>query len=109
MIANEPMSDERLAWIGEWVEGVTPQQDYYDSMRRFMLELLDEVKRARAVEANRAGLDVEYTVGDGIEPYRSATFTNAEAARHSRDLHHDKDGQIMRRLVGDWEVLPDDE
>lgn len=53
--------------------------------------------------------DIEYTVGNGIEPYRPATFTNAEAARHSRDLHHDKDGQIMLRLVGEWEVLPDDE
>lgn len=51
MIGNEPMSDERLAWIGEWVGKVTPQQAYYGTMQRFMRELVDKVKRSRAVEA----------------------------------------------------------
>lgn len=50
MTANEPMSDERLAWIDEWIEKVTPQESYYGTMQRFMRELLDEAKRCRAVE-----------------------------------------------------------
>ena len=45
---TEPMSDERLAWIGEWAANVKPQDAFYGTMRRFMRELIDETQRARA-------------------------------------------------------------
>lgn len=57
-VAGEVMTEERLAWIDEWVTKVKPAEAYYGTMQRFMRELLEEVRRQRS-EIARGNQEIE--------------------------------------------------